>query len=82
MAVRLDETLQRELIEKQIAVALEAQRKKDQEAVAKAKRGSKSVGGSSVAGMTVKRKTNSTSRESYDEDLEADVRAAFVAHAS
>lgn len=82
MAVRLDEGLQQELIEKRVAEALEAQRKKGLEAVAKARGASKSVGGSSVAGMRQAPKVPTGSRGSYDEDLEADVRAAFAAHAS
>ena len=82
MAVRLDEGLQQELIEKRVAEALEAQRKKGLEAVAKARGASKSVGGSSVAGIRQVPKVPTGSRGSYDEDLEADVRAAFAAHAS
>lgn len=79
MAIRLNPEIQEALIEKRTAERLAAERQKEQEKVAKARQASRSVGGSRTPGLTYKQ---DAPKANGHDDVEADVRAAYAAHAS
>lgn len=80
MAIRLNPEIQETLIEKRAAERLAAERQKEQEKAAKARQASRSVGGSRMPGLMYQ-KQQQEHADGHD-DVEADVIAAYRAHAS
>jgi hypothetical protein len=80
MAAQLHPEVSEALIEKRIADKAEAQRKADQEAANKARNASRSISGSNMPGARVTEPQGRQSGVSYDDDLMADVQAAFRKH--
>ena len=78
LAANMVPDVQNALIEQRVSAQTEAKRKKDQEAANKAKSASRSISGSAVPG-TVKDEPR-TPMGIRDDDIEADVRAAFRLH--
>lgn len=80
MAIRLNPDISAALIEKQASDRLAAERQKEREKAGKARQASRSVGGSKMPG-TIYSKEGAARSNSHD-DVEADVLAAYRAHAS